>query len=282
MHPLQSEHARSLHALAVVAMLVGVLGLAGCGASGERPSPVFVPADTITSAVDRDSVLAALASMRRTAFDSAFAGLDAHGVTRYTRTEQLSPSGTTTAVRSHVVEYAPGAGRGTIRRQDSAGTFRRGGLFGWAAPARSPAERSADVAGQVLPDQPAYVEPRTQEAFRYALRADTLGRGTPVYLLEAAARNRGTGPEQGVRYVRLVLHRSSRQLIGLTVVRADEVLLFRENSRFHIRLRRAPGGREAWVPHLTRNRAWVQVPFRAARQFRTVSAFYAYELSPTE
>jgi len=263
-------------------MLAGVLGLAGCGASGERPSPAFVPIDTITSAVDRDSALAVLTSMRRTAFDSAFAGLDPYGMTRYTRTEQLSPSGTTTAIRSHVVAYAPGNGRGTIQRQDSAGTFRRGGLFGWAAPARNSAERPADVSGQVLADQPAYVEPRTREAFRYALRADTLGNGTPVYLLEATARDRGTGPEQGVRHVRLVLHRPSRQLIGLTMIRADAVLLFRENSRFHIRLRRARAGPANWVPHVTRSRASVQVPFRSPRQFRTVSAFYAYEPLPTE
>ena len=257
-------------------MLAGVVGLAGCGASAERPTPAFVPVDTIASAVDRDSALAVLTSMRRTAFDSAFAALNRYGVTRHTRTEQLTPSGTTTALRSHVVEYAPGEGRGTVRRRDSAGTFRRGGLFGWAAPTRNSAGRPADVAGQVLPDQPAYVEPRTREAYRYALRADTLGDGTPVYLLEATARNRGTGREQGVRHVRLVLDRASRQLIGLTMVRADEVLLFGENSRFHIRLRRAPGGWDKWVPHLTRSRASVQVPFRAPRQFRTVSAFYRY------
>jgi len=263
-------------------MIAGVLGLAGCGSAGERPPPAFLPADTITSAVDRDSALAVLTSMRRTAFDSAFSALDRYGVTRYVRTEQLSPSGTATALRSHVVEYAPGTGRGTIRRQDSAGTFRRGGLFGWAAPARAPAERPADVAAQVLPDQPAYVEPRTREAFRYALQADTLGAGTPVYLLEATARTRGTGREQGIRYVRLVLDRASRELVGLTTVRADAVLLFRENSRFHVRLRRAPGPQGDWVPHVSRTRAWVQVPFRSPRQFRTVSAFYAYEPSPTE
>jgi len=257
-------------------MLVTGLGLGGCSLAGERPTPAFMPVDTIASAVDRDSALAVLTSMRRTAFDSAFATAGRYGVTRYARTEQLSPSGTTTAVRSHVVEYAPGDGPGTLRRQDSSGTFRRGGLFGWAAPSRSPAGRPPNVAGQVLSDQPAYVEPRTREAFRYALRADTLGRGIPVYLIEATARDRGTGRDQGVRHVRLVLDRASRQLIGLTMVRADDVLLFRENSRFHIRLRRAPEEEDEWVPHVTRSRASVRVPFRAPRQFRTVSAFYHY------
>jgi hypothetical protein len=275
MHPPRSEHARSLHALAAVALLAGALGLAGCGPSGARPDPALVPADTITSAVGRDSALAVLTSMRRTAFDSAFAVLDRYHVTRTVRTEQLSPSGVATAVRSYTLRYAPAPARGVVRRRDSAGTFRGGGLFGRAAPARRPADRPADLAGQVLPDQPAYVEPRTREAFRYALRADTLRNETPVYVLEATARARGTGRDQGVRYVRLLLDRASRQLVGLTTVRAGTALLFGENSRFSIRLRRAPDG-AAWVPHVTRTRASVQVPFRVPRQFRTVSAFYNY------
>ena len=278
MHPPRSEHARSLHALVGVLLLVGGVGLAGCGGPADRPAPAFVPADTITSAVGRDSALAVLTSMRRTAFDSAFAALDRYAVTRYVRTEQLSPSGAVTALRSYAVQYPDGRrdGPGTVQRRDSAGTFRRGGLFGRAAPARNPAERPANVAGQVLPDQPAYVEPRTREAFRYALGTDTLEDGPPVYVLEATARDRGTGREQGVRYVRLLVDRASRELIGLTTVRADEVLLFRENSRFHLRLRRAPGAPQNWVPLVTRTRASVHVPFRTPRQFRTVSAYYNY------
>ncbi|MFB6247161.1 MAG: hypothetical protein ABEL97_01160 [Salinibacter sp.] len=256
-------------------LFAGVLGLAGCGASGGRPDPAFVPSDTITSTVGRDSALAVLTSMRRTAFDSAFSVLDRYHVTRTVRTEQLSPSGVVTAVRSYTLRYGPAPERGVLRRRDSAGTFRRGGLFGRVAPARNPADRPADLTGQVLPDEPAYVEPRTREAFRYALRADTLLNGAPVYVLEARARARGTGQDQGVRYVRLLIDRGSRQLIGLTTVRADAVLLFRENSRFFIRLRRAPDG-ASWVPHVTRTRASVQVPFRRPRQFRTVSAFYHY------
>jgi hypothetical protein len=242
----------------------------------ERPSPSFLPADTITSAVGRDSALAVLSSMNRTAFDSAFAALDDYAVTRYTRTEQLDPAGTAMGIRSHIVRYPDGRrdDRGVVQWRDSVGAFREGGLLSSVAPARAPGERPANMAEQVLPDQPAYVEPRTREAFRYALTADTLLDGPPVYVLEATARPRGTGREQGVRYVRLLINRASRELIGLTTVRADEVLLFGENSRFHLRLRRGPDG--TWVPLVTRARAAVRVPFRAPRQFRTVSAYYNY------
>lgn len=279
MHPPLFERAFSLHVLGVALVLGGLLlGGTGCTSSSGGESP-FMPSDTITSSVGRDSALAVLTSMRRTAFDSAFVRLSNYAVTRSVRTEQLTPAGATTAVRSYEIRYAPGAERGTIERRDSSGTFREGGLFGRVAPESDPAARPENVAAQMLPDQPAFVEPRTREAFRYALRATTV-RGTPVYTLEATARARGTGQDQAVRYARLRIHRPSRQLIGLTLVRDEEVLLFGEDSRMRLGLQRTAGG--AWVPRESRVRAVLRVPFRTPRHFRTVSAFYEYETSPAE
>ena len=229
-----------------------------------------MPSDTITSAVDRDSALAVLTTMRRTAFDSAFARLGDYAVARSVRTEQMTPSGTTTVIRSYEIRYPPGTERGTIQRRDSSGTFRDGGFFGRVAPERDPAARPENVAAQILPDQPAFIEPRTREAFRYALRPETV-RGTPVYVLEATARAYGTGQDQAVQYARLHVHRSSRQLIGLTLVRDDEVLLFGEDSRMHLDLQRTTDG--TWVPRESRVRAVLRVPFRTSRHFRTVSSY---------
>lgn len=281
MHPFHFEHARSLHVLGAVLALIAVsLGIQGCTSSSppDRSEVPFMPSDTITSAVDRDSALTVLSDMRRSAFDSAFAVLDEYEMTRYVRTEQLTPAGATTAVRSHTLRYPKGdtTVAATIQRHDSLGAFRGGGFLEWATPERNPTDRPSNVAAQVLPDQPSYVEPRTREAYRYALRGDTLRTGTPVYVLEATARDWGTGREQSVRYVRLLIERASRQLIGLALVRAGDGLLFGENSHMSLRLRQAPGSRRGWVPHVTRVRVSVHVPFREPRQFRTVSAYYHY------
>lgn len=257
-------------------MLLVVGSLAGC--SSPRPDSPFLPSDTIATTIPRDSALAVLSSMQRTAFDSAFVALDDYAATRSLRTEQMAPSGTITALRSYVLRYPPGRAPGTIRHRDSMGTFRSGGWLGWAAPNQHPRDRPSDVVAQVLSDEPAFLEPRTREAFRYALRSDTILDDTPVYLLEATARSRGTGRDQNVRYVRLYIERDTRKLIGLTVIRSGRVLLFEEDSRMSVRLRRAPDGR--WVPHTTRVRTLVDVPFRTPRQFRTVSAYYKYESSP--
>ncbi len=275
MHPPLLEHARSLHLFAAGLLLGGLL--LGCTSSPDRSDSPFVPSDTLSSSVDRDSALAVLTAMERTAFDSAFVVLDRYTATRYVRTEQLTPAGVTTAFRSYTLRYPPAPEQGRLQRRDSTGAFRDGGLFGRVAPDGTPTARPADVAEQILPDQPVYVEPRTREAFRYALQADSLRDGTPVHVLEVKARAHGTGQDQGVRYARLLIHRASNQLIGLALVRNDQVLLFGENSRMSVRLQRGPDG--TWVPHVTRVRASVHMPFRTPRQFRTVSAFYAYESS---
>jgi hypothetical protein len=237
--------------------------------------------DTIAASdLPRDSVLALLSRMDRAAFDSAFAHLDAYAVTRHVRTEQMDTAGTTTAYRALTIRYPPGSETGTLQRADSAGTFREGGLLSSITPAQQRTAKPANLALQALADQPAYLAPRTQEAYRYALRPDSLMDGTPVYVVEAKARVDERGADQDIRYARLTIDRQSNALVGLTTARSSRILLFRENSQATLRLRSAPDG--AWVPHLTRFRAVVDVPFRTARQFRTVSAYYAFEKRDVE
>lgn len=275
MQPPRSEHARSLHVL-LGGLLLVASSLVGAGCtSSPAPSPAaFRPTDTLTTTVARDSVLAVLASMRRAAFDSAFVRLENYTVTRSLETEQLDTTGAVTARRRYVIRYAPGDAAGTIQQRDSTGRFRTGGLLAQAAPATAPTDRPPNVAAQVLGDDPPYVEPRTQEAYRYALGTETGPDGTPVYVVEATARDEGTGRDQSVRYARLLLDRSTRELVGLTLVRIDEGLLFSEHSRFALHLQRGPDG--TWVPAESRVQAYLHVLFRAPRSFRTVSSFSDY------
>ncbi len=289
MQPSPSERARFLHIVVGGLLLAGV-AVGGTGCTHQTRQPVadspFGTIDTIgPTEAPRDSVLAVLARMNRTAFDSAFATLDAYAITRHVRTEQLDTTGTTTAYRSLTLRYSPGQARGTVQRADSAGSFREGGLLSGITPAQRRTAKPANLVAQILPDQPAYLAPRTQEAYRYALRPDSLLDDTPVVVVEAMARTDERGNDQAVRYARLTINRTSHELVGLTTVRTNQILLFQENSQITIRLRRAPDSdhgdaprsADAWVPHLTRFRAIVDVPFRAPRQFRTTSAYYAYE-----
>ena len=279
MQPSPLERARFLQMVAGGLLLVGVaVGGAGCTSPAPQAG-TYAPFGTVdtmaTTEVARDSALALLARMNRTAFDSAFAQLDAYAVTRHVRTEQLDTVGVATAFHERTLRYPPGTSDGTVQHADSAGSFREGGVFSSITPAQQPTARPADLAAQALADQPAYLAPRTQEAYRYALRRDTLLNDTPVFVVEAKVRRDERGEDQGIQYARLTIDHSSHELVGLTTVRASRILLFRENSQITIRLRSAPDGE--WVPRLTRFRAVVDVPFRTPRQFRTVSAYYGYE-----
>ena len=276
MQPAPFKRARFLHI--VMGGWLLVLGSLGCTSPPEHGegSVAFGALDTIEATdVPRDSALAILAQLNRTAFDSAFARLDAYAVTRHVRTEQMDTTGTVTAHRTRTLRYSPGTAPGTIQRADSAGQFQTGGLLSSIAPTASRRARPSNLAAQALPDQPTYLAPRTQEAYRYALRRDSLLDGTPTHVVEAKARLDERGADQSIRYARLTIDRASDQLVGLTTARASQILLFRERSQVTLRLRRAPDA--TWVPHLTRVRALVDVPFRAPRQFRTVSAYYGYD-----
>jgi len=277
MQPAPSKRARFLHIVVGGGLLV--LGSLGCTHPPEHGGTyaAFGALDTIEATdASRDSVLAVLAQLNRTAFDSAFARLDAYAVTRDVRTEQLDTTGATTAYRTRTLRYPPGTGLGTIQQADSAGQFQAGGLLASLTPSQPPRARPGNLAGQVLSDQPAYLAPRTQEAYRYALRRDSLLDGTPTHVVEAKVRSGERGAGQGLRYARLTIDRASHELVGLTTTRASQILLFRERSQITVRLRRAPDRRRGWVPHLTRTRAVVDVPLRAPRQFRTVSAYHGY------
>ncbi len=277
MQPAPSERARFLHI--VLGGWLLVVGSLGCSQPpGQGPGyAAFGVLDTIETAEPppRDSVLALLSRMNRTAFDSAFARLDAYTVTRTVRTEQLDTTGATTAYRSRTLHYPPGTDPGTVQRVDSAGQFQAGGLLSSITPTQSRRARPGNLAAQALPDQPAYLAPRTQEAYRYALRRDSLLDDTATYVVEAKARSDERGADQSIRYARLTIDSASNELVGLTTTRASQILLFHEQSQMTLRLRRAPD--EVWVPHLTRVRAVVDVPLRAPRQFRTVSAYYGYD-----
>lgn len=280
MHPSLPKRARFLHVVMGGLLLVG-LSVGGCNppASPSGTHAAFGSIDTIaTTEARRDSVLALLSRMDRTPFDSAFADLTEYAVTRHVRTEQLDTTGTTTAYRTLTLRYPAGSPNGTVQRADSGGSFQDGGMLSGITPAQQRTERPANLAAQTLPDQPAYLAPRTQEAYRYALRRDSLLDGTPVFVVEAKARSDERGADQGLRYARLTIARPSHALVGLTTTRRSRILLFREDSQITIRLRRTPEDTSpnTWVPHLTRFRAVVDVPFRSPRQFRTVSGYYGY------
>ncbi|QXD14941.1 hypothetical protein GQ464_016215 [Rhodocaloribacter litoris] len=246
--------------------LLGLL-LIGCRA-GDVPEGA--PAAETGPSATRDTALAVLSTLRRDAFSGAFAALSAYRYTRYSRTEQLDAGGRRIAFAEQVVRHAGPAPEHI--RVDSGGTFDFGFFRRFVSPAR-PTESPRDLSPYLLAEEPAFLSPRNRDAFSYRLQPDTLIWDRPAQVVEVRARP-VAGEEQRVRMARLYLDRATGELIALAVARLDPALLFREESRYFAALR--PVGDSTWVPHLVRFHTRLHLPLLPPRQFRIVSAYYAF------
>lgn len=260
---------------ALVLVLVGWSGT-GCqsGTTPRMEASFVVPRDTLAppTAAERDSALARLRTMQRTAFDSAFVRMRTYRFTRHQRTEHLTPRGAIAALHERMLRYTSASESPTIVASDSVGPFPQPVLSTFG-PENDIGSMPANVAPDAFPEDAAYLSPRTQDDFRYWLRSDTLD-GVSVDKVIIRPTRSPTGREQAVRYAHVLIDPSSGNVLEAYTQRSSQVLLFREESRLFVRLRRAPDG--TWVPHLARFHTLVDLPFRAPRTVRTVSAYANY------
>lgn len=278
MHPLSAEHAHSLRKRRLpwtTLCLVAVLVWAGCGT--EPPSArLLAPDDTLftTSDEEREAALAVLDTMNQDAMQRAFERLPDYAFTRRVHTEQLTPDDSVQATQERVLRFPPpdSAERPVVMHTDSSGTFQFDRLDRFA-PAEGETALPTELTRHALPDDPAYLDPRSHEAFRYRLLTDTLD-NHPVQVVEVHAEPGELGADQAIRHARLYVNPDSNELVGLYLVRAEAGTLFREDSRSLVRLRPAPDS--GWVPARTHFHARVKVPLRAPQAFRTTSTFSGY------
>lgn len=278
MHPSSTKHAYSLRngrPRGVLLWLLAALAWVGCGADSTTP-PLLAPGDTLSTvpAEERAAALALLDAVKQDAIQHAFRRLPNYAFTRRVLTEQLSPSGSVRATRERVVRVPPpdSARRPVVLHADSSGTFQ----FGWLdrfAPGGPADVLPTELVRYALPEDPAYLEPRTREAFRYRLRADTIGE-RPVRVIEIHAQPGELGADQAIRHARLYVDPGSHELAGLYLVRADDSVLFREDSRSLVLLRPAPDS--GWVPARFQTHTRIKVPPRRSQAFRTTSTFSGY------
>ena len=266
-----------IHRFQAAALLLLLLSTAACRADHEAASPPFdAAAETSLREArsgERDSVLAVLGALEQGTLDSAFAQLADLRFTRTTRTEQLSKSGRVQAARHYVLRYEEGARRPPrVLRADSSGAFDFGFLGRFASAERTAASMTDNLAPGVLPEEPAYLSPRSREAYAYRRLPDTLLAGRPTQVFDIRARP-GTGNNQDVRHVRLYVDRASGILAAATLERRSRSILFDEATRLFAQIRPAGGG---WQPAATRYETRINARFRAPQRLRTASSYGDY------
>lgn len=270
--------------------------LAGCGESAEeRPGrgaalhdsseAAFPTGDFRAAKGTRTQALAALDSMRRGAMRGAFERLRGAGYRQHVRTEQRAGSGRLVAFEERTVRYRSSSDPPwRVLRSDSSGTFDFGTLGAFVSADR-PSAPAGDLARQILAEEPSFLSQRNRYAFQYRLLPDTSlpGGVGATRVVAVRARPDSGGEKQVVRRARLYLDTGTRQLVALRLRRQRTSMLFDEDTRQFVRLRRAPGVADsaAWVPAETRFATRLDILLRPARRFRTTATYDAYRPAPS-
>ncbi len=237
-----------------------LFALSACApAPAQEPVPPQDPAA-------RTAVLALLDTLRTDALQEAFGGLAAHPHLRHLRTEQHAPDGRVLAYRVYTVRHHLDAAP-TVTRLDSAGAFDFG-LFGRFARRTDPATPPVNPVPLILPEDPPYRSPRNQDQFRYRLLPDTVLFGRPVRRVDITAL---PGSDQTLRRARLAMDAATGQLVGLHLERTSPSVLFREQSRFDLRIRPDAGGQ--WVPDVEQTHTQLALLWQTPRAFQTRVTF---------
>jgi len=257
------------------AMLVPLLGCDN-GTAANDDAALFAPANrpVASSPAERDSALALLDRMQRSAFDSAFVHLDRYGFVRSMRTEQRTASGAVTAWTERTLRYPADGTAPRVLNSDSMGAF-TGTTLGPLGPSSAPKPQPPNAATYAFPEDAAYLSERTQGAFQYTLRPNTSIDGQAARVVEIHPKQTPDGRDQVIRFARLTIARGTHQLLAAHTVRSERVLLFQEDSELILRLQRSPD-RQTWVPAVSRFRTRVDVPLRDPQQFRTASTYTDY------
>ncbi|MGI9174503.1 MAG: hypothetical protein ACR2GR_04210 [Rhodothermales bacterium] len=222
---------------------------------------------------ERDSVLALLAALDSQTFTDAFDALPRYTYARQTRTEQRRSDSSLVAAYEQDVRFQNQGDRRTrtVTAADSSGAFEQG-LFGFFASSDSSRTDPPSVAPYMVPDDPAYLSPRNQEDFTYHRLPDTTIGQAQALVVEVRAR---PSSSQNLRRLRLAVDPETRLPLAIHLERADQSLLYREQSVFDLEMQATASGDR--LPHRTRVQANLKRFFRPTQRFTTTSTYSGFE-----
>jgi hypothetical protein len=240
--------------------------LASLAACADAPPPALPPAE----AAAQDAAVAAVRGVDRGPLEAAFDALALRPHTLTERLEQVDPIGQVLATRTRTLRVEGGEAR--TLSADSSGTFDLG-TFGRFVSLDVVDRLPANPVPHLLAEDPPYLSARGQEAYTFAIEADTLVGGQPLRALAIRARP-GEGDDQALREVVQFVEPATGALRGLRVRRHQASPLFGETSALAVHL--APAADGTWLPETTRYDVALRAPLTAKRRFR-LTRTYAYD-----
>lgn len=254
-------------------LVLALMATSGCGSEAPPPGePVYATYKnpSYQDSAERDSVLAAFASVDTEPIRRAFQQLALAEFTRYFRTEQLDKTEYLVAFRERTVRHSglPGSRRFDLVEEDSSGAFEFG-FFEQFVSANVETQDPRDLSEYLLPADPPYLMPRNYEAYFYRIKPDSMMGDGLARVFEIRARPEA-GDGKNIRRVRWYVDTGSNALVAIRLERIDLALFFREESRFFVHIQATDAG---WVPRTTRFESLIVMPFRPPQLFRTVAAY---------
>ncbi|MEX2401383.1 MAG: hypothetical protein WD423_11475 [Rhodothermales bacterium] len=217
-----------------------------------------------------DSIVSLLQQIDEEAMRAAYEELSTMTFIRHERTEQLDADGGRIAYQERRIHHEPGGIR--IVELESAGDFD----FGYARRFLGRSDEgdlSSNLPDYVFPEDPAYAQQRSMEAYDYEVRDTTLN-GRSVFVVSVRALP-GVGDRQSIRGAQVFVDPSGNRLVGIRIDRRDAALWFREETSLFMSVRELPSG--AWLPHETRFETLIHLPFRPVQRFRSVTSYSGFK-----
>ncbi len=212
--------------------------------------------------VQPDSVAAAaFGSARFEGIRSAWATLSTTPHTRRARTEQHTRDGLLRAFAEHET-----VGARTLRTETS-GAFDYG-LFTAYISDRTTTPDPHNVGALALSNLSEVL--RSRDAYRFAIRSDTVVAEQPVQIVEATARA-GAGDGRNVRRFTLFVDAATQTVVGVDVQRIDLAMWFREETRTRVVTKTLPDGRT--MPSRTDFESLVIMPFSPTLPISTTAIY---------
>ena len=246
------------------ALLVLPLLLVACSDAGSPSASTGDPA--------ADSAYALLGSLDVGAVAEAYARLDRLPHTVEIQLETLDTAGQATASGSRTLRFTPTADglEQTDMSVDTSGAAPGGGTWNERLSAANPLPR-------ILPDDPAFLDPRVRDKYTYSARKDTTHEGQPRRIVEARLRD-DAGGEQALRLARYTLD-ANGAILSVDAERLSTSALLDETSRVQVHLMPGPGGHP--IPRRAVAETLVDVPGSAPLRLRLTQRFRLQDDRPT-
>ncbi len=271
--PTQAHNLMSCFRISLLYTLGWVVLLTGCSEPSAQSTGPFYPALDATFHTDSTAeatLFARLQSIDTTPLRDAIAALEDTPFRATVSVKQATREGQVDGIEKIDIGFSPPNSLEVYSRniEDS---FQFGVLHPFASGSSVEVPRMS--ASHLLPDDPAYLAPRSREAYTYIQGRDTMLLGQIHQVIEVAAKP-GAGDAQPIRRVRYFVEPQSNTLSAFYLIHHQKAFLFYERSQHFVQFNPA---RAQALPDSIHLQTVIKTPFRSSESYTLQVKYHPVE-----